>query len=179
MSERTYPQRKIDEIGELEKLVKESNAVYLAEYLGLDVEKMTELRDRFFEKDAKIVVAKNTLMKLALNNAGIKELDPFMSGPNLFAFGGDDPVTPAKIIFDFAKKNKLPQIKSCLFEGVLYGPDKVAAIKDLPTRDEAIAALIGQIQAPVSTFVGLLNEIVRSFLGVIDAIIEEKGGEPA
>ena len=179
MSERKYPQRKIDEIDVLEAMVKESNAIYLADYLGLDVEKMTELRDKFFEKDAKIYVAKNTLMKLALNNNGINDLDPFLNGPNIFAFGGKDPVAPAKIIFDFAKIHELPAIKSCLFEGVLYGPDKVAAIKDLPTRDEAIAALIGQVQAPVSNFVGLLNEIVRSFLGVIDAIIQEKGGETA
>lgn len=180
MSQRTkFPDKKVDRLQLLESLVNESSAIYLAEYIGMDVEKINALRDLFHENGVKIRVAKNTMMKLALNNAGIKELDPYMDGPNIFAFGADDPAAPAKLISKFAKVNERPQLKSCIFEGRLYGPDKIEAIKDLPTRDEAIALLIGQIQAPVSQFVGLLNEIIRSFLGVLDSIIQEKGGEPA
>ena len=180
MSERTkFPDKKVDRIQQLESLVNESSAIYLAEYIGMDVENMNALRNIFHENGVKIQVAKNTLMKIALNNTGIKELDPYLDGPNIFAFGADDPTAPAKLIFKFAKDNNRPQLKSCIFEGHLYGPNEIEAIKDLPTRDEAIAALIGQMQAPLIQFVGLLNEIVRSFLGVLEAIIREKGGEPA
>ncbi len=174
MERTTYPDKKVEVLQELEQIIKQSKAIYLAEFSGLNVQKMTELRDQFYEKGAKICVAKNTLMKLALNNSGIKELDPYLQGPNIFAFTDQDPTVPAKIIFNFAKENGIPKLKSCLFEGLLYGPDKIEAIKDLPSREEAIATLLAQMQAPLSNFLGLLNEIIRSFLGVLDAIIEEK-----
>jgi len=175
MTERTtYPQKKVDAIVNLESLIKDSNSIFLADFSGLSVEKITELRDKMFEQEIPFVVAKNTLTKIALNNCGITDLDEYLVGNNAIAFGKLDPARPAKILFEFAKKNQKPEIRSCLFEGVKYGPDKIKAIKDLPTRDEVIAQLVGQIQAPLSNFVGVLNEIVRSFLGVLDAVIRQK-----
>jgi large subunit ribosomal protein L10 len=175
MTERTtYPQKKVDAIGSLESLIKDSNSIYLADFSGLNVDKITELRDRMFEQGIPFVVAKNTLTKIALNNCGITDLDEYLVGNNALAFGNVDPARPAKILFEFAKKNQKPEVKSCLFEGVKYGPDKIQAIKDLPSRDEIIAQLVGQIQAPLSQFVGVLNEIVRSFLGVLEAVIQQK-----
>jgi len=180
MTDRTvFPSKKVEILSQLDELIKQSKSIYLAEYSGLNVEKITLLRDKFYEKGAKIQVAKNTLMKKALNNNGITALDPFLDGTNIFAFGMDDPSVPARIIFDFAKESQLPKLKSCLFEGLLYGPEKIEMIKDLPSRDEALAALLGQIEAPISQFVGTLNEIIRSFLAVLDALIQEKGGAPA
>ena len=176
MSDRTYPDRKVRAVAELEEIIKESNSIFLADFSGLSVDKITLLRDKFFEKEIPFIVAKNTLTKIALHNAGITELDDFLNGPTGLAFGGKDPAIPAKIILEFAKAEKKPQIKSCLFEGVPYGPDKMDVIKDLPTRDEVIAQLVGQIATPLSNFVGVLNEIVRSFVGVIDSIIQQKEG---
>lgn len=179
MSDKKYPQKKVEAIAQLEELVNKSSSIFLADYSGMTVEKMTMLRDKLFDNNIEVLVAKNTLLRKALNNNGIDKLDDYLKGPNLFAFGAKDPVAPAKIIFDFAKENERPALKSCLFEGILYGPDKIEAIKDLPTRDEALAALLGQMQAPLSHFVGVLNEIIRSFLAILDAIIAEKGGAPS
>lgn len=174
MSDRIYPERKVKAVAELEEIIKGSNSIFLADFTGLSVEKITQLRDKFYEKEIPFLVVKNTLTKIALHNSGITGLDDFLNGPTGLAFGGKDPAIPAKIMIEFAKAEKKPQIKSCLFEGVPYGPDKIDLIKDLPTRDEVIALLVSQIAAPLSNFVGVLNEIVRSFVGVIDAIIKQK-----
>jgi large subunit ribosomal protein L10 len=176
MTERTYPQNKIDAVAELEELIKKSNSVFLADFSGLNVEKINQLRDRFFEKEIQFRVVKNTLGKIALDRQGLSGLGENMSGPTALAFGGDDPAAPAKVIIDFAKSNDKPEVKSCYFEGEFYGPDKISIIKDLPTKDQLIAQVVGQLGAPLSNFVGVLNEIIRSFLGVLDAIIERKGG---
>lgn len=177
MSERTYPKTKLDQVAELEELIKNSNSVFLADFSGINVEKMNLLRNKFWEKGLQFRVVKNTLGKIALNNAGITVLDDYLNGPTALAFGHEDPAVPAKLIFDFAKEHEKPQIKSCIFEGAFYGADKIAIIKDLPTREQVIAQLLTQLQAPLVNFVGVLNEIIRSFLGALEAIIEKKSGE--
>jgi large subunit ribosomal protein L10 len=176
MSDRTYPQRKVESLEQFSQLLSASDSIFLADFSGMSVEKITQMRDKFFQNGIEFKVIKNTLAKKALHNAGINQLDPYLKGVNGFAFGHIDPSRPAKIMFDFAKEDEKPKIKSCILEGQLYGADKIALVKDLPFREQIIAELIGQLQAPVSNFVGILNEIVRSFLGVLDAIIQQKGG---
>ncbi len=177
MSERSYPQPKVDRIAQIEELIKNSNSIFLADFVGIDVEKMNVLRDKFWEKGVEFLVIKNTLAKIALNNSGITTLDESLAGPTAFAFGHQDPAVPAKIIFDFAKEHDKPQIKSCIFEGEFYGTDKIKIIKDLPTKDQIIAQIVTQVQAPLANLVGVLNEIVRSFLAVLEAVIEQKKAE--
>ena len=178
MSDRQYSQGKVKSIIGFEDLVKEAKSVFLADFTGLNVEKMNSLRDKFHEQGAEIRVMKNTLAKIALHNAGIQDLDPFLNGPNAFAFGHEDPAVPARIMFDFAKEHDMPKIKGCIFEGRLFGPEEIHIIKNLPSREQVLAQLIGQVQAPLSHFVGVLNETLRSFVRVIDAVIEKKGGNP-
>ena len=178
MAERTtFPEIKTQRLEELDELIKQSHSIFLADFTGINVEKMNLLRDRFHEKGITFRVVKNTLGKIALNNNGIDQLDDYLQGQNAFAFGFDDPAIPAKVIINFAKENDLPKIKSCIFEGEFYGSDKMELIKDLPTRDELLAQLVGQVQAPLANFVFVLNEIIRSFLGVIEAVIQKKTAE--
>ena len=178
MSDKTYPQNKVKAIQEFAEKAKNAKSIFLADFSGLNVEKMTALRDKFHEKGAEILIVKNTLAKIALRNVGIQGLDSFLIGPNAFAFGMDDPSVPAGILFEFAKEHEKPQVKSCLFEGKVYGPDKIKIIKDLPSKEQILAELIGQIQAPLSSFIGVLQEILRSFVGVIDAIVQQKDTAP-
>lgn len=173
MAENRYPQHKIDTIRELEELIRGSKSVFLTDYKGLNVELMNKLRGKLFQQDIVFRIAKNTLSRIAMRNCGYSELDDELIGPIALAFGKDDPSTPAKIIMEFARENKLPQLKSCVFEGRIYDSTKMDMIKSLPTRQQALSLLIGQIEAPLSHFVGLLNEIIRSLLAVIDAIIEQ------
>ena len=177
MSTRTYPQTKVENISELEGLFKKADSIFLTDFTGLNVEKINELRDKFFEQGVDFRVVKNTLSKIAFHNCGITELDDYLKGPNAIALGYKDPAVPARIIYDFARQNEKPTIKSCLFEGRLFGPDKVGLIKDLPTRQEAVAQLLAQIQTPLSNFVGGLNEIIRSFIAVLEAVIQKRESE--
>jgi large subunit ribosomal protein L10 len=78
-------------------------------------------------------------------------------------------------MFDFAQENEKLQIKSCIFEGRFFAPENIKIIKDLPPREQIIAELVGQIQSPLSGFVGVLNETIRGFLCLLDAIIQQKG----
>lgn len=177
MSDRQYPQEKVKNIVEFEDLINGSNSIFLADFSGLDVKKMNTLRDKFHQNSVEIRVIKNTLAKIALHNAGIQDLDSFLNGQNAFAFGHDDPAAPARILFDFAKEYDTPKIRGGIFEGRLIGPDKINVIRNLPSKEQILAQIVSQIQAPVSTFIGVLNEILRSFVGVIDAVIEKKSGK--
>ena len=175
MSERTtFPQRKTEAIAALEGYIRDADAIYLTDFTGLSVENITQLRNKLHEQQIRYLVVKNTLTKIALHNCGITDLDQYLNGPIGLAFGKKDPSKAAKILFEFAKTLQKPEIKSCLFEGKAFGPDKIAALKDLPSRDEVLSMLLGQIQAPLANFVFVLNEIVRSFLGVLDAVIQQK-----
>jgi large subunit ribosomal protein L10 len=178
MIERIYPKQKVDNLEQFSKLIADSNSIFLADFSGMTVEEITLMRNKFYQNGIEFKVIKNTLAKKALHKAGIEQLDPYLKGVNGFAFGHKDPSLPAKIMFDFAKAEERPQVRSCILEGQIYGPDKIALVKDLPTREQIIVELIGQIQAPVSSFVGTLNEIVRGFLGVLDAIIQKKSLTP-
>ncbi|MBC8205310.1 50S ribosomal protein L10 [bacterium] len=176
MTENKYPQYKVQAVQDLEELIKNSASIFLTDYKGLNVENITQLRNKLHEKEVTYRIAKNTLCRIAMKNCGYDGMIDYLEGPTAIAFSRSDPTAPAKIILEFAKDKNLPVMKSCIFEGHIYGPEKIEFIKNLPARDQILAELLGQIQAPLSVFVGLLNEIIRSFLGVLEAVIQQKGG---
>jgi len=90
---------------------------------------------------------------------------------------GEEPITPAKTLNDFAKTHKNLEFKGMLVDGEFYGADKVKDFANMPSQDELYAGIVGSIASPLSGFVSLLNEIVRQFVAVLDAVIQEKQKE--
>lgn len=148
---------------ELSRLLDESETVYLTDFSGLDVASMTELRARLREEGIGYRVAKNTLMARALEQAGdFPDLDEHLRGPTGLVLGGDDPVTPAKIVRDFAEEHEnRPAVKVGVVDRRTLTPDEVSDLAELPTREEMLSSILGSLTAPVSGIVGVLEGLLR------------------
>ncbi|MFH0883380.1 MAG: 50S ribosomal protein L10 [bacterium] len=169
---------KKEAVAVLEEKIGRAQGLYFTDFSGLTVAQINELRGRFFETgNSEFVVAKNTLINIALHNKGIENVSAeALEGSTAMAIGYEDPVIPAKVVAEFAKKNekKRPLFKGGFVDGVFYDSEKVKVITELPPIEQIYASIVGSIQAPLANFVGVLHEILRSFVGVIDAIIQKK-----
>ncbi len=169
-----------------EKLRDLEGGIVFTDFSGLTVSEINDLRGKFHQaSEVEYVVAKNTLIRIALKNLGHDIADDgVLRGNTGMAIGISDPVAPAKLIADFVKEHKdnkkeKPAFKGALVDGEFYDVEKVKALAALPPVEQIYASIVGSVSSPLSNFVGLLNEIPRSFVAVLDAIIEKKKAEEA
>lgn len=169
---------KMDLVGKVTENITSSKAVYFADYLGLNVEQINNLRARMFEQNISMQVVKNTLIKIALENAGYKvDKKQFLTGSTALVYGKDDPVVPAKVLNVFKKETKdlgKPDVKAILFEGNFFGAEKMSEIADLPTREVLVAKFLSGISYPMQQVLGVLQAPMRNFLGVLNALKDKK-----
>ncbi len=152
-----------------------SQAAVVAEYRGLSVAAMTDLRARAREAGVYLKIVKNTLAKRAVQGSDFECLGEHLSGPLALA-ASEDPVAVAKVLSDFAKDNQHLTIKVGAMTGSLLSADDIQALAKLPGRDELLARLLGTLQAPVQKFVQTLNEIPSAFVRVLAAVRDVKEG---
>jgi len=165
-------------IDEVSAEIKSSSAVYFADFLGLNVAQVNDLRSSLFKDEVKMKVVKNTLISRSLKQAGFDEAyEEILSGATALVFTQKDPVAPAKILLDSKKKSKdleKPHVKAVLFDGQLYGQDKVQEISELPSREQLLAKLLGGLNYPMTTLVSMLQSPLRNLQGVLTALKENK-----
>lgn len=173
--------RKVQLVEDLRNKLENASGVVLADFTGLDVERLTQLRRECRNTDSSFFVIKNTLALRAIEQVGMEGLGEFLDGPTGWAITGGDAVTPAQILSNFAKEHKLPQIKGGFFDGVVASAEDVAAIATLPTKPVLIAQILGLIQSPVQGLAGGLNAVVASLAIAVEEIRKQKeaGGGPA
>jgi large subunit ribosomal protein L10 len=164
---------KIEKVEELTAAMAGAKAIYLADFTGIDVAKVTGLRNQLREAEIGYQVVKNRLAKRAAEAAGIAGLDEHFVGPTAIAFSNDDPIAPAKILQDFADKDEDFSIKSGFMDGKILSADEVKALSKLPSREELLGKVLGSVQSPLYGFAGVLNGLLRNLVGVV-AAIEEK-----
>lgn len=169
-------------VAELADKFRGSNAAVLTEYRGLSVAKLKELR-RSLGENAQYAVVKNTLTKVAANEAGISQLDDLLEGPSAIAFVTGDPVEAAKSLRDFAKANPLLVIKGGVLEGKSLSADEIKKLADLESREVLLAKMAGALKASMAkaaaTFQAPLVEFART-AEALRAKVEQGGaGEPA
>ncbi len=162
-------------VAEIADKLKRSQSAILIDYRGLTVEEVTNLRNIFRAKNVDYQVLKNTMIVRAAREAGIEGLDPYLNGPTAVAFGMDDAVVPAKIITDFIKSVKKTEIKAGVVSGKVVDAQGVQALADLPPKEVLIAKMLGSMNAPISSFVGVLSNTIRSLMYTLNAISEKKG----
>ncbi|MWB97612.1 50S ribosomal protein L10 [Agromyces seonyuensis] len=133
-------------VAELTNLFESSSAVLLTEYRGLTVAQLKTLRNNI-RQDANYAVVKNTLTKIAANNAGITTLDEDLKGPSAVAFVHGDFVATAKAVRDFAKANPLLVIKGGVFEGKSLSADEINMYASLESREVLLAKAAGMMKA--------------------------------
>ena len=164
-------------VAELKELFSSSTAVLLTEYRGLTVAQLKQLRTNL-RADASYAVVKNTLTKIAANEAGIDSLDDMLAGPSALAFVHGDPVTVAKALRDFAKANPNLVVKGGVLGTKALSADEAKALADVEPREVLLAKLAGAMAAPMVQFAGLLQAVPRSFAYGLAALIDQQGGVP-
>ncbi len=153
-------------VAELAERLKNSAAGVLVDYKGINVEQDTKLRKSFREAGVKYEVVKNTLLKLAVREAGLDELEAVLDGTTAIATSADDAVAPAKVFKDFVKENSTLEVsfKSGFADGKVLSIDEINALADLPSREALLTML-------ASALLGT----VRGLAVALNAVAEKKG----
>lgn len=140
------------QVQEITEKFQAAASVVVVDYRGLTVAEVTELRKQLREAGVEFKVYKNTLTRLATQNADVEGLNEFLTGPNAIAFSNEDVVAPAKIINEFAKKVEALEIKAGIIEGTIASVEDVKALADLPSREGLLSMLLSVLQAPMRNF---------------------------
>lgn len=156
-------------VAELSKQFESSNAVLLTEYRGLTVAQLKELR-RSIRDHATYAVVKNTLTKIAANQAGISAFDEHLQGPSAIAFVHGDPVAVAKSLRDFAKANPQLVVKGGYFDGNPLSADEVTKLADLESREVLLAKLAGAFKASLFGAAYMFNAPLAQAARAVDAL---------
>lgn len=167
-------------VAELTDKFRASNATLLTEYRGLTVKQVKTLR-RSLGDNAQYAVVKNTLTKIAANEAGISELDDLFSGPTAVAFVTGDPVESAKALRDFAKDNPALIIKGGVLDGKALSADDIKKLADLESREVLLAKFAGAMKAKQSQAAALFQALPSKLVRTVDALRDkvEQGGAGA
>ena len=166
-------------VAELTERLKSTSTLFVADYRGLSVSEIDELRTKLIEHGARFSVVKNTLTKRAAEAAGADSLLALLDGPTAIAFieADGDMVGVAKALTDTAKTTKILALRGGLLDGSPIGEEEIKSLATLPPLDVLRGQVLGAITAPLTTVVGLISAPVRDLLGLIDARIEQLGGE--
>ena len=161
-------------VQKLTQRLTDTQATFLADYRGINVEQATQLRRELTQAGVEYRVVKNNLLKLAAQGTPAEDLQPYCTGPTAIAFSGDDPVAPAKILSKFAKEIDAFELKAGVLSGKLLSVPEINALAALPSREELLAQALRTMNAPVSNFVGTMAAIPRSLVQVLNAIGQNK-----
>ncbi|MCK8061686.1 MULTISPECIES: 50S ribosomal protein L10 [unclassified Fusibacter] len=148
-------------VAEIREKLDRAQSLVLVEYKGLNVEEATDLRNACRDAGVEYKVYKNNLVKRAAEGTQFESLANDLTGPNAFAFGYDDPVTPAKVLKEMSAKAKSLQLKAGVVEGTYFNEDGIREIAEIPSREVLIAKLLGSFNAPISNFAYLLSNIAE------------------
>jgi large subunit ribosomal protein L10 len=170
-------ERKKELVAQYSDLLERSQALILTDYQGLNVAQITKLRSQIRQASGAYYVTKNTLVKLALEQAGLSVPAEWLEGPTAIGFCFDQVPTIAKIITDFADESDLLAIKGGFLGDRAVGEAKVKTLASLPSMEVLQAQVLGALVAPMSGLVGVLNSALGGLLGVFDAR-KEQLGEP-
>lgn len=154
--------------------LKEASAVWVIDFKGLSVKESEQLRSSIRETGATVKVLKNTLTKLALEEAGMPTLEDVLNGPSAFVFAKDDPVPSMKALKEFSKSNDKLSFKGGIMDGQAVNAEQMAAIADLPSREELMAMLLRTLQGPATGLVRVLNGPMEAFARAVNAIKDTK-----
>jgi len=148
--------------------------VYLADFSGMSVEKLSLLRKKCREQGVQFRVIKNTLLKRAFNDRGITALDEHLVGPTGLVFSPSSETAPAKILADFAKEHERPRIKAAVLDGRLFDNKQVAQLAALPSYEVMLAQVLGTIIAPMTQFLAAIDATLRLPAIMADVLEREK-----
>ena len=160
-------------VAEISEQVSKAQSIILAEYRGLEVGDMTQLRVQARKSGVYLRVFKNTLMRRAVDGTPFSGLANAMVGPLVFGISAD-PVAAAKVLSDFAKANEKFVIKAGGMPNQVMDAKGIQVLATMPSREELLAKLLGTMQAPIAKFVRTLNEVPTCFVRGLAAVRDQK-----
>lgn len=162
-------------VAEVTEIARRSSGLFFTDFTGLTVEQVTELRREFRKSGIQYRVAKNTLIRKALESiGGYDAVFDRLAGPTGVAFAFEDPIAPAKIIQKFSDKHNKLTLKICVIEKQVYDGSRLADLARMPSRKEIIASLLGTFQAPVVAIPSLINSLLGDVVSVIGEVERKK-----
>lgn len=167
--------RKESDMGLYADSLKAANALVFADLSSLKVTENNEFRQKALESDVKITASKKTLLRRALEAAGMDAIDYSALGGSVYLLvAHGDPIAPAKLVAELQKKHEGVAIQGGILESQWLAAEQVKALAKLPSKDQLIAQVIGTIRAPLSGLVNVLQGNLRGLVQVLDAIKEAK-----
>ena len=161
-------------VKELAEKFKKASAGVLVDYKGITVAQDTKLRAGLRAAGVDYSVKKNTLIRLAVREAGLEKLEEVLTGSTAIALSDDDLVAPAKLLAKFAETNDKFKIKAGFVEGNAIDAAQVKALASLPAKEVLIAQVLGGLNAPITGFANVLNGNIRGLVVALNAIAEKK-----
>ncbi len=165
---------KVAEVDLLTDRLSASEGLVLADFQGLTVEEVSDLRGKCREKGVFFRVVKNRLARRAASTGEYPGLEDMLKGPTGIAFGMESPVDPAKVLVEFAKDNEKLNIKGGFLDGVILTPAEVEALSKIPGRMELLSMIARTFQGPAQNFVGVLHNLMSKTVRTMDAVREQK-----
>lgn len=166
-------------VANLSEELKSATSAILIDYSGMDVKTQQELKRRLKGSGAKMVVVKNTLLKIAGTDAKVPEdtlTDTVLSGQTALVITEDDPVAPLSVLGMFAKEFEVPQMKVGIVENVFQDKEALTALSKLPGKDALLGQFMGVVSAPLYGITGVLNTKMQELVYVLDQA-SKKGGD--
>ncbi len=160
-------------VSEVATKLQGAQSVIVAEYRGLNVERVTQLRSKARKSGVWLRVLKNTLARRAVKGTPFEKLSDQMVGPLMYGIS-QDPVAGAKVLSEFAKENELFVIKAGAMPNAMMSAQDIKALSQLPSREELLAKLLGTMQAPVTKLVRTMNEVPSKFVRTLAAYRDSK-----
>ena len=159
----------------LKSVLAEAKTFFLVDYQGLGAEEINVLRTKIRAAGGRMLVAKNRLINVVLQDQGVDGFQDILKGPTALVVVGDDPVGPAKALVDFADEHllDLPLPKGGLLEGTVVASEAINRIAELPGREQLLSQIIGLLQAPMQQLVGVLEGPSRNLVSVLQNYSEK------
>ena len=166
-------------VADLHDVANKSISALVADYRGLTVSEMTELRSTARKTGVYLRIYRNTLAKRAVKETNFACLTDALVGPVVLFFAQEEPGAAARLVRDFAKGHDKLEVRALAMDGQLLGPDQLKTVASLPSRDEALALLMSVMQAPITKFVRTVREPYAQAVRVFGAVKDKKQQEAA
>lgn len=168
--------KKAETIEQIRAWSENSQAQIFADYRGLTVREISELRAKLRPLGTEFHVVKNTLYRRAWDNQVPADLEPHLHGLTAVAFIQGDPAQSAKALLDFMKSARKMESKALLMSGQIYPAATVESLSKIPSREVLISQMLGSMQSPLSGLVGTLSEVIAQFVRTVQAVADQKSG---
>jgi large subunit ribosomal protein L10 len=170
-------QQKEESVTDLISRLSKAKSVVFADYQGMTMSQLSDLRSQLGENSAQFSVTKNNLLKLALKDSQTTPPDNFFEGPIATLFSYEDEITPIKILTKALKDDQVGKVKAGILDGNFIDSVMVNKLASLPSKDELRAKVVGSLGAPIYGIVGVLQANLRNLVYALDQIRVSKGGE--